>query len=572
MEKFIQVKSLPEATATQLASVLELPLPLVRLLVMRGYTTREEIVSFLKPSFSDVHDPFLMRDMEKAVDRVLGAVDRGELITLWGDYDVDGVTATALLHRTLSKLGARLRIHIPHRKKEGYGLSEGGIVQTSEEGSSLIVTTDCGVTSTKAAELAAHYGVDLIVTDHHLSSTSLPNAVAILDPKIEGENYPFRDLAGVGIAFKLAHALCVKKTLPVEWLKDQLDLVALGTIADLVPLVGENRVFSRIGLKKLNRTKNVGLKALIEVSGLSDKLISTYAVLFQLGPRLNAAGRMAEGRSAVEMLISEDETEAAEFSRRLDGFNMERRAVEDSILSDAVWMVEEAGLGKEPILVLAKDGWHPGVIGICASRIVEKYWRPAVLVALDGEEGKGSARSIPSFHIYDALSQCGDYLIDFGGHACAAGLRIERGNVDRFRERMKEVASATLTEEDYIRKTIVDLELSFSEIDERFSKLLRLFAPFGPCNPVPLFLTRNIEAVGTPKIVGGNHLKVALRHDGKVLSAIGFSQGEFLPQIEIALPNLAIVYSVGEDEFAGVRRLVLNVKRMWQSENRGDPI
>lgn len=573
MEKLIEVKPPPaDEIVKHLTSEIDLPSPIIKLLVNRGYKTKDEIVSFLKPNFSNLHDPFLMRDMEKAADRVIGAVDKGELITLWGDYDVDGVTGIALLYRTLKKLGARLRFYIPHRKDEGYGLSAPGITEAREEGSSLIITVDCGITAIKEIELASKYGIDIIVTDHHIPATSVPSAFGILDPKCKSEHYPFDGLAGVGVAFKLAHAIWIKKRFPIEWLEEELDLVALGTIADVVPLIGENRILARIGLKKLNRTQKSGLKALLKLSGLSDRSIDTYDILFILGPRLNAPGRMAEARMAVELLISEDELEATELSKKLDSHNTERKCVEDGITSEAISMVEEANLGKDPILVLAKDNWHPGVIGICASRIVERYWRPAILIAFDGDLGKGSARSIPSFHICEALGECKEYLIDFGGHSQAAGLCINKENIDKFREKLKQVAQKRLKEEDLIPKTVVDMELSFSDIDEKFSKILRLFAPFGPSNPVPLFLTRKIEAVGTPKLVGENHLKVKLRHEGKVLSAIGFSLGEFLERIEIAKPELGVVYSITEDNYTGVQRLVLNLKHLWQLENRGDPI
>lgn len=584
VEKFIRVRSSPpDDVVTQLASEIDLPRPVIKLLVNRGYQTKDRIGAFLKPQFSDLHDPFLMRDMEKSVDRLMSAMNSGELITLWGDYDVDGVTGIALLYRTLRQLGAQLRFYVPHRKNEGYGLSETGIMEAMKAGSTLIITVDCGITAIREIEFGAKHGIDVIVTDHHFPSTSLPPAFGLLNPKLEKELYPFQDLAGVGVVFKLIHALWTKKRLPIETLQEELDLVALGTVADVVPLIGENRIFSRIGIKKLNRTNKCGLKTLCKLSGLSDRRIDSHHILFVLAPRLNAPGRMAEARKAVELLISEDELEAIEVSRELNSYNSERKSVEDEILSEAISMAAELDLEKDPILVLAKDGWHPGVIGICASRIVERYWRPTILVAFDGNKGKGSARSIPAFHIYKALAECTDYLEDFGGHSQAAGLSIDKENLDEFKEKLKEVAVRKLSPEDLIRKTQVDLELSFNEIDEKLSKLLKLFAPYGPSNPAPLFLTRGIEAVGTPKLVGENHLKLKLRHEGKVLSAIGFSQGEFLQQIEIAKPELGVVYSIGEDDFTGVKKVILNIRRLWfresqgfeescEQKNRGDPI
>jgi single-stranded-DNA-specific exonuclease len=566
-----------ETLVARLASEINLPLPVVRLLVNRGYQTRDEVVSFLKPEFSDLHDPFLMKDMEKSVDRLLCALDSGELITLWGDYDVDGITGIALLHRILESLGARLRFYIPHRQNEGYGLSEKGITDAAKAGSTLIVTVDCGVNAMKEIKLGAEHGIDTIVTDHHLPPASLPPAFAILDPKLARECYPFTELSGVGVAFKLVHAVWEKKKLDVERLKGELDLVALGTVADIVPLIGENRIFSRIGLWKLNRTEREGLKALVKVGGLSGKRIDARHILFALAPRLNASGRMSEARKAVEMLISEDEETAMKLSMELNSYNSQRKSVEEKILLEAISMVEEADLGKDPVIVLAQDGWHPGVIGICASRIADKYWRPTVLVAFEGNQGKGSARSIPSFNIYEALNVCSEYLDDFGGHSQAAGLQMAKEKFDRLRERLKQVAAKKLTEEDLTPKTVVDSELSFDEIDEKLVKVISLFAPHGHSNPVPLFLTRGVEAVGTPKLVGTNHLKTKLRHDGKVHSAIGFSLGELVHRIEIAKPELGVVYSVGEDDFTGVRKIVLNVKRVCfeescRRENRGDPI
>jgi len=574
----VEVSPLPSETCVaRLASEIDLPLPVIRLLVNHGYQTRDAVVSFLKPEFSHLHDPFLMKDMEKSVDRLICALDSGELITLWGDYDVDGITGIALLYRTLASVGARLRFYIPHRQDEGYGLSEKGIMEAAEAGSTLMVTVDCGVNATKEIKLGAAHGIDAIVTDHHLPPASLPPAFGMLDPKLERECYPFRELSGVGVAFKLIHALWAKKKLDIERLKGELDLVALGTVADVVPLIGENRVFSRIGLRKLNRTERAGLRALVKVGGLSGKRIDSRHILFVLAPRLNASGRMSEARKAVEMLISEDEEAAMKLSMELDSYNSQRKSVEEKILLEAISMIEEADLGKDPIIVLAQDGWHPGVIGICASRIADKYWRPTLLIGFEGNEGKGSARSIPSFNIYEALDECNEYLDDFGGHSQAAGLRMARENFDRFRGRLKEAAAKKLREEDLTPKTVVDLELSFDEIDEKLLKVIRLFAPYGHSNPVPLFLTRRVEAVGTPKLVGTNHLKVKLRHNGKVHSAIGFSLGEVLDRIEIAKPELDVVYSIGEDDFTGVRKIVLNVKRvcfegLCGRENRGDPI
>ncbi len=565
----------PQELVERLASEIDLPRSAIELLVSRGYQTRDEVISFLKPEFSHLHDPFLMTDMEKSVDRLISAVDSGELITLWGDYDVDGVTGIALLYRALKSLGGRLRFHIPHRVNDGYGLSENGVIDACEAGSTLMVTVDCGIAAQKEIELGANRGMDTIVTDHHLQSTSLPPAFAILDPKceascgLEAEHYPFRELAGVGVAFKLVQALWEKKKFPAETLEEELDLVALGTIADCVPLVGENRVFSRIGIKKLNQTRKCGLRALLKSNRLLDKRIDSRDVAFILAPRLNAPGRMAQARKAVELLLSEDELRAIELSGELDGHNSERKRVEDRILSEAISMVEEDDLEKNPILVLAKDGWHPGVIGICASRIAEKYCRPTILIGLDGDEGKGSARSVPSLHIHEALSKCKEYLEDFGGHSQAAGMRINRKKIDGFREKLKEVVSEKVTEEDLIPRTVADLGLSFDQIDEKLLKLLRLFAPYGFSNPVPLFLTQGVEAVGTPRLVGREHLKVKVRHESRVFSAIGFGLGEFLRKIEIAKPELGIVYSIGEDNFTGTKKTVLYMKRLWSRESCG---
>ncbi|MFB0508889.1 MAG: single-stranded-DNA-specific exonuclease RecJ, partial [bacterium] len=406
-----------------------LPKLALNLLYRRGYKDKSAIEEFLNPSLARLHNPRLLPDMEKAVERVIAAIKKKERILVYGDYDVDGTCGTALLVRVLNKIGANVSFYIPHRAKEGYGLSESGVIFAKENDFSLIITTDCGTTDFNEIEMAKNAGIDVIVCDHHEPKDTLPKALAIINPKRHDTNYPFRELAGVGVSFKLAWALLSATGNTKEDLIEHLDLVALGTIADIAPLLDENRALAKFGMLKIKDTNKVGLRALLKTAGLSGKMITPYEIGFMLGPRINASGRISEAGKAVELLITEDGKRAAAIAQELDLENQKRQKIEEEILIKASERVERMDLDKKRFLVLADENWHEGVVGIVASRIVERFYRPTILIALKEDKGKGSGRSIPGFHLYQALKSCEDHLLGFGGHKYAAGLTISRENI-----------------------------------------------------------------------------------------------------------------------------------------------
>ena len=564
MESIIFVKKSPENELTSRISMeIELPEVVINLLINRGYKSKEEIVTFLRPDFKNLFDPFLMHDMEKAADRVLSAIAEKEKITLYGDYDVDGVSGVSLLYRILNGLGGDASFYIPHRIEEGYGLSEKGVRYAHEIGTNLLITIDCGITDFEEIELANSLGMDVVVVDHHETTETLPHSFATLNPKKNIDNYPFKELSGVGVAFKLAQALCEKKGLSEDVLEEHLDLVALGTMADVVPLVSENRIFAKLGMERIEQSRKQGIISLLEVAGLKGKRLNTYDVTYGLAPRLNAKGRMSHARPSVEILITEDKDNARKLAESLNAENKERQEIEKKTLEDAISVIKkEIDLNKEKVIVLAQEDWHEGVIGICASKIVEKYYRPVVLIALKGEIGKGSARSIPPLHLYNALKKCGEYLVSFGGHAQAAGLNVNRNKIEEFRAAMNETVENLLNEDDLKPKVVADCHIDFEAIDEKLVEILQYFAPYGPSNPTPLFLTEGVDAVGSPSIVGNGHLKIKLRQKRKVMTCIGFGLGDFLSKIEIANPNLKILFTIDRDEFMGKKKINLKIREI----------
>uniref|UniRef100_A0A7C6A8N5 Single-stranded-DNA-specific exonuclease RecJ n=1 Tax=candidate division WOR-3 bacterium TaxID=2052148 RepID=A0A7C6A8N5_UNCW3 len=556
---------LPESALGEL-SELGLPKLALKLLCRRGYQDKKAIEEFLNPSLRHLSSPKLLPDMEKAVERILLARKKKEKVLVYGDYDVDGICGTALLVRVLKQIGLRVAFYIPHRELEGYGLSEAGIVFAKQNGFSLILTTDCGTTDFTAIEMAKNYGIDVIVCDHHEPKENLPNAWAVINPKRQDSDYPFRELAGVGVSFKLAWALLAATGQTPEDLVRYLDLVALGTVADVCPLVAENRVLVKFGMAKIRNTDKVGLRALLRTAGLLGKKITTYEIGFMLGPRINASGRIACAKKAVELLITEDENEAWTIAQELEAFNQRRQKIEDEILLSACQQIERRNLTKKRFLVLADETWHEGVVGIVAARLVERFYRPTILLALRKEKAKGSGRSIPGFHLFQALKTCKDYLLSYGGHKYAAGLVISRENIEQFAHSIDEYTKMTTTEDLFQRKIFVDAFASLYDLDETFLKTLAKFEPFGPENPEPVFLTTGLEVVGYPTVVGKekDHLRFKVRQsEDRVVSAIAFGQGEaILKLVKGQKDHLDIVYYLDETNFAGKTRLQLNIKAM----------
>jgi len=540
---------------------LDVPAVVAKALVNRGMDTPEKARKFLSPSLEDLHPPFLMADMDRAVDRLNRAIEGRERIMLHGDYDVDGVSAVAFMMRVLRTLGADVSYYIPHRLSEGYGISRNGIEEARRRGVSLIVSLDCGITAMEETRMAGELGIDIIITDHHEPRAEIPDAAAILDPKRPDCPYPFKELAGIGVAFKLACALFERRGIGPEPIYELLDLVALGSTADIVPIIGENRILVRYGLERMANTQNVGLRAILAKSGLSGKRIGTGQVVFIVAPRINAAGRIGSADEAVEALITGDEEEASRIAEFLEQRNRERKAIDDRILEEAIAIAEEmVDRERDSAIVLASDGWHPGVVGIVASRIVERFYLPTILIALEEDVGKGSARSIPGFDLYEALKECQDCLLAFGGHRYAAGLTIEREKLDVFRDRFSQAVGSRLTEDLKMPKLKVDGEITFDQIDERLIKLLGLFAPFGPQNMKPVLVSKGLEVVGSPMVLKDKHLKFKAKQRGRIFDCIGFGMGDYLYRVVPGEPSLDLAYVIEENEWMGARRIQLKLK------------
>jgi single-stranded-DNA-specific exonuclease len=551
------------AAAARLAEELGIDPIAARVLACRGLGDPAEAERFLASRLADLPDPFLMRGMEGAVARIARALEAGDRIALYGDYDVDGVTSTALLAGFLRAAGADVLTYVPHRLVEGYGLNTAAVRRLAEQRARLLVSLDCGITSVEEVRAAADLGVDAIVVDHHTVPVALPAAVAILNPHQPGCAYPYKPLAAVGVAFCLAMGLR-RRLRETGWfgaarpepnLRRALDLVALGTVADVVPLTGVNRVLVRWGLEELAATARPGLRALKRVAGVPHAApVTAGQVGFRLGPRINAAGRLDDAGRGVRLLLETDDARAAALADELDAENRARQDIERAILDDAVAQAEErVGAGARG-LVLSSEAWHPGVIGIVASRLVERFHRPTVLVGVAEGVGKGSGRSVDGFHLYDALASCSEHLVRYGGHRHAAGLTVHPPALPAFRAAFEAAAQAKLSDDDLVPRCRIEGRVAAGDVSERVAVALEKLAPFGAGHPEPLFAVRGRPARARTVGAGGAHLKLSL---GAGLDAIGFSLGELLPlcggEVEAAV-------SLGFDEWDGRRRLQLRIK------------
>lgn len=505
------------------------------LLIKKHFTTLEDIELFFHPQNDQMHDPFLFHDMEKAIDRIILAIDRQEKITIYGDYDVDGTTATSLLYLGMKRLNAIIDYYIPHRMIDGYGISLNGLNQLWEEKTTLVISVDCGINALEEIEALNKLGMDIIITDHHNPKEILPNAFAIINPKVVGCGYPFPHLAGVGVAYKLLMALYQKLGInTTENILKYLDLVALGTIADIVPLVGENRVFASIGLQHLIQKKNLGLNALVNISNLNQKELDATDIVFGLAPRINAAGRMESAALAVELMISVDEGRSAELAEGIERQNSLRQQEDQKTFYQACEIIDKKykNLDDAYCMVVSSDGWHPGVIGIVASKLVEKYYRPVIMISFKDGIGSGSGRSIADFDLFDALSKVEHNLHSFGGHKYAVGLTIYEEYLDRFENELNRYVKQHMSLEQMLPPLVVDKEMELYDINEELMAWITKFAPFGPENARPLLVTRNVIISNYPYNVGRNHLKLKVMKDGVSLDLIGYNLGDFLPMIK----------------------------------------
>jgi single-stranded-DNA-specific exonuclease len=533
----------------QLAKEINVSETIARILVNRGIKTYDAAKQFFRPQWSDMHDPFLMDGMVLAVDRVIAALAAKEKILIFGDYDVDGTNSAAMLYQYFRQIGFEAIFHIPDRVKEGYGISAVGIDRGKKFGATLLISVDCGITAVEQVEYARSLGMEVIICDHHEPAEVLPKAFAVLDPLKANCPYPFKYLCGCGVGFKLIQGIA-KKRGEEESVYSFVDFATLATTADIVPLVGENRILTKIGLEQINKQPRPGIQALIDSSGTELGKISTGQIVFVLSPRINAVGRMGDASRAVQLLTSEDEYSASQLAQVLEEENRNRRKIDEDTFIKAQELVELAlKTNNDPAIVLHQENWHPGVIGIVASRLVEKYYRPTVMLTTIEGVAKGSARSIVGFDIHQALKRVESTLIQFGGHKYAAGLALELGRVDEFREAFNRAVEELMPMEIRKPEIRIDSEITLGELTPRFLRILKEFAPFGPGNMRPVFLARNVGVATAPKIVGKDHLRFKVRQETNVLDAIGFGLGHLMDRVKTNGIGLDLVFSVDEHEW-----------------------
>lgn len=541
---------------------------LSELLVNRGMSSFEDAKCFFRPTLDDLHDPFLMRDMDKAVERIERAVGAKENILIYGDYDVDGTTAVTVTYSFFRQFHGKLGFYLPDRYKEGYGISKAGIDYAADQGYTLVIALDCGIKSEDEIAYARQRGIDFIVCDHHMPGSILPDAVAVLDPKRADCPYPYKELSGCGIGFKLIQAFAKQNGMDVSGCYQYLDLVAVSIASDIVPITGENRVLAYFGLKQLNSNPCSGLQALIELARQRDKAFTISDVVFQIGPRINAAGRINHAKDAVQLLIARSLQEASAYSIHIDKQNTERKDVDLRITGEALAMIDgDEVMKKRKTTVLFKPDWHKGVIGIVASRLTERYYRPTVILTRSNGHVAGSARSVLGFDLYEALSECSDLLDQYGGHKYAAGLTMQADNIPLFQQRFEEVVSSRILPE-MLQQTIrIDATLGLNEIDSRFFRILRQFEPFGPGNEAPVFRSRFVSVYGVASVVGSNHLKLSVRQgESVVFDCIGFGLASYVEKINSGLP-FDICYTIEENVWREKRSIQLNLKDVCMSND-----
>ncbi len=533
---------------------------LAQILINKGITEENEIEIFLNPKRNNFYDPFLMPDMEKAINRIISAIQNKEKILIYGDYDVDGITSTTVLKKFLEERGANPEYHIPNRLKEGYGLNKQAIEEIAKRGTQLMITVDCGISAIEETEFAKSLGIETIITDHHEPGDILPNAYAIIDAKIKTNKYPFNQLAGVGVVFKVIQAISIKLGLEEKEYLKYLDLVCLGTISDIVPLIDENRVIAKLGLKLVNVTKNLGLKTLLISSGY--KIADSNTISFGIAPRINACGRMGFAEQALQLLLSNENEQVIELARKLNEYNKERQEKEKEIFEEAIKQIDKVE-ERNPAIILAGIGWHHGVTGIVSSKITEIYFKPSILIGFEGEEGKGSGRSIPGIDLHEAILKCNNKLERFGGHEMAIGLSIERKNFESFKKELNE----------YLRKKdinqikqiiMIDAIANLKDISLKTVEELKLLEPFGEVNRMPIFCFKNLKIESIRALTEGKHLKINLRDDNMLISAIGFNMGEKSTEYKLG-DRVDVVGALEINEYNGMKSIQLNLKDIMKS-------
>ena len=531
------------------------------LLTNRGITEEAEITKFLNPKRSDFYDPFGMPDMEKAAERILKAIKDKEQIIIYGDYDVDGITSVTVLKSFLEERGLHVEVYIPNRLEEGYGLNKKAVEYIAEQKYSLMITVDCGISAVEEVEYANQLGIETIVTDHHEPGNELPNAIAVVDAKRKDNQYQCRNLAGVGVVFKLIQAIGIKMGLEEKEYLKYLDIVCIGTISDIVPLTDENRVIVKLGLKLVEQTRNLGLKSILQASGYNK--IDSVTISFGIAPRINACGRMGHQEEALNLFLSKDINEVNELTQKLNEYNKTRQEIEKRIYKDATTQIEEQGLANKNTIVLMGKNWHHGVIGIVASKITEMYFKPSILLCEEDDLGKGSGRSIPGFDLYEALTECKESINRFGGHAMAVGINVKKDKLEEFKEKLEQISKEKNIEE-IVPILKIDAQISLDEINKEMVNSLKKLEPFGEENKNPLFVFKNLKIDSIRALSEGKHLKLTLKDNKNIVNAIGFNLGDFANEYRIG-DKIDVVGNLEINSFNGVDNIQINIKDLMKS-------
>lgn len=534
---------------------------LATVLINRGIIEDEQIKIFLNPTRNDFHDPYLMPDMELAVNRILKAIEKQEKTMIYGDYDVDGITSITVLSKFLKERGLETGFYIPNRLDEGYGLNKNAIKKIADEGYKLIITVDCGISGTEEIKYAYELGMEVIVTDHHEPLEELPKAVAVIDCKRKDNTYPFNSLAGVGVAFKLIQAIGMKLKIDEKEYLKYLDIVCIGTISDIVPLIDENRVIAKLGLKLVEQTKSPGLKALLKVANYKE--VNSSAISFGIAPRINACGRMGHAEDALKLFLTENIVEAGTITSILDKYNKERQDIERRIFEEAIQKIETNNLDKNNAIVIGEEGWHHGVIGIVASKITDLYYKPSILICFEGESGKGSGRSIPGFDLHEALCQSSNYLEKYGGHEMAVGLSLEKSKFQEFIKEFEEIAKAANIE-DFVSVVNLDKEITLKDLNIENIRSLKLLEPFGEANKTPIFIYRNLKIDSIRALSEGKHLKLTLKDGNTIINSIGFNMGKYSEEFLIG-DKIDVIGTLEINTFNGIDMIQINMKDIRKS-------
>ena len=561
MSKKWQIYQANEEKVEEISKKYKINKLLATILSNREITEKEQIEKFLNPKRNDFYNPYEMLDMEIAVKRIIKAIEDKEKIIIYGDYDVDGITSVTVLKSFLEERGINIAEYIPNRLEEGYGLNKKAVKEISEQKYTLMITVDCGISAIEEIEYANSLGIETIITDHHEPGNELPKALAVIDAKRKDNTYPFRNLAGVGVVFKLIQAISIELGLEEKEYLKYLDIVCIGTISDIVPLVDENRVIVKLGLKLVEQTKNLGLKEILESTGYNK--IDSTTISFGVAPRINACGRMGHQEEALKLFLSKDKNEVIELTQKLNEYNRIRQETEKNIYNEAIEQIEQIDLDKQHTIILMGKNWHHGVIGIVSSKITELYFKPSILLCEEGEEGKGSGRSIPGFDLYEALTECNELIEKFGGHSMAVGINVKKDNFEKFKEKFEEIAKQKHIEE-IVPILKIDALINLDEIDKNIVESLKELEPFGEENKMPLFAIKNLKIDSIRALSEGKHLKLTLKDNKNIINAIGFNLGYMSNEYKIG-DKIDVVGNLEINTFNGVDNIQINLKDVMKS-------